>query len=62
MCIEENVPILLEEEEEADIDFGLDINNDNDENENLNERRNRVNPDLIAGRRLRQRLIQNVFA
>lgn len=59
MCIEENVPILLEEEDY--IDFGLNINNDNDENENLNEQRNRINPELIAGRRLRQRLIQNVF-
>jgi len=58
MCIEENVPILLEEDY---IDFGLNINNDNDENGNLNERRNRINPELIAGRRLRQRLIQNVF-
>lgn len=33
MCIEENVPILLEEEEgDADIDFGLNINNNNNTN------------------------------
>lgn len=57
MCIEENVPLPCPEDD-YNVDFGIDINN-NDENENAE--RNRINPELVAGRRLRSLLIQNMF-
>lgn len=57
MCIEENVPILNLEEENC-VDFGMDINENVIENENA---RNRINPELVAGRRLQKLLIRNMF-
>ena len=59
MCIEEKVP--LPQDVEVDYyDFGMNVTDN--EHENLNERRNRVNPELTAGRRLQERLIRNLFA
>ena len=59
MCIEEKVP--LPQDVEVDYyDFGMNVTDN--EHENLNERRNCVNPELTAGRRLQERLIRNLFA
>lgn len=60
MCIQENMPIPRREEEDDYIDFGLNVNENVNENEN--PERNRINPDLVAGRRLQRRLIQNMYA
>lgn len=57
MCIEENIPIPRPEEGDINLDFGLNINNV----ENENAGRNRINAELVAGKRLQRRLIRNMF-
>lgn len=57
MCVEENLPFpppLPEDEDDEDFDFGMyDINAEDEVN--------RVNPDLLAARNLRSRIVQQYF-
>lgn len=62
MCIKYNIPLPENEEPGIDIDFGIIINNGQDVAiVNDNNPLRRVNPELAAGRRARNRLINNVF-
>ncbi|XP_011870611.1 PREDICTED: putative nuclease HARBI1 [Vollenhovia emeryi] len=55
MCIEEQIP-EPRPEEDHNADFGLNVNDNNEIPEY-----NRINQELTAGRRLRGRLIQNMY-
>lgn len=56
MCIESNIPEPELEDSDEDIDFGLSIGGTQNITSN-----SRVNPDLVAGRRLQQQLIRKYF-
>lgn len=58
MCIEYNVPIP--DDEPDNIDFGI-ILHQNNLDVNIDVPLGRINPELAAGRRTRQRLINNLF-
>lgn len=63
ICIENNVPLLYDDnngqqDEWQDDMFNQEAPNNNEEVENAN----RVNPELAAGKILRRRLIHNYFA
>ncbi|XP_018359006.1 PREDICTED: putative nuclease HARBI1 isoform X1 [Trachymyrmex cornetzi] len=63
MCINENVPLYLNDDDEA-MDFGMYNNENHIENEeNIPERNvRRIDPDLAAGRNKQRLMIANYFS
>lgn len=61
ICIENNVPLLYDDDNDQQDEWQDDMFNQEVPNNN-EEVANRVNPDLAAGQRLRRRLIHNYFA
>ncbi|KAI4463724.1 hypothetical protein MML48_4g00007466 [Holotrichia oblita] len=60
MCIENNLPPVPLDDDDFDLDFGM-YNAEGIDAEPALVALNRVNPDLVAGRRLQQQIIRNYF-
>lgn len=60
MCIENNVP-LANDEDLLDPNYGIYNIEYHDDDKNDDQRMNRVNPDLVAGRQLKRNIIYNHF-
>jgi len=62
MCINENVPLYLNDDHE-DLDFGIYNENHIENEENILERNiRRIDPDLAAGRNKQRLMIVNYFS
>jgi len=55
LCINENIPLIDEFEEDYDLGF----NEQN--NANIDVINNRQNPELTAGRRVRQQIVERIY-
>ena len=55
LCINENIPLIDEFEDDYDLGF-IEQNNANIDNIN-----NRQNPEFIAGRRVRQQIVERFY-